>query len=108
MASNTSSHPGSLFQFFLHKELALANSQKVLGESIALVYTKKLHFSSFHLLINRKKNLDEEILAEPSSDAAMKDRLQTDGYMALLKQDFTEFFLLEAHRSSHQIFTHVT
>ena len=94
MASNTSSHPGSLFQFFLHKELALANSQKVLGESIALVYTKKLHFSSFHLLINRKKNLDEEILAEPSSDAAMKDRLQTDGYMALIKQDFTEFFLL--------------
>ena len=42
MASNTSSHPGSLFQFLLPKELALDNCNRVrfLGESIALMYTK--------------------------------------------------------------------
>ena len=82
VASDTSSHPGSLFQFLLPKNLHLPSPSPS-------THTNKVACSSFHELINRKKNLDEERLAEPSSDAAMKDRLKTDG-------------------SSQKIFTHVT
>ena len=73
------SHPGSLFKF-LPKEFALANRvRRVLGRAIS--YTK-LHFSSFHELMNRAKNVDKELLAEPFGDAAMKDRMKTDEYLA--------------------------
>ena len=75
--SNTSSHPGSLFQFLLPKEIALANrTRRVLGR-VDCTHTNKVACSSFHELINREKNLNEELLAEPSGDVAMKDRLKT-------------------------------
>ena len=32
--------------------------------------------------MNRAKNVDKELLAEPFGDAAMKDHMKTDGYLA--------------------------
>ena len=71
-----SSHPSSLFKFLLPKEFALANRVRRVLES------NQLHKVAFLLVMNRAKNVDKELLAEPFGDAAMKDRMKTDGYLA--------------------------
>ena len=54
-----SSHPSSLFKFLLPTEFALANRVRDLAAR-GIEESNQLHFSSFHELMNRAKNVDKE------------------------------------------------